>query len=78
MISALMIGYGSLDVDMAFRVALHFGVHLIVWPCRVPWWGEGEVMEKCVEFGRDCCQHAWKKDKEWFRGGVLEKLFFPS
>lgn len=78
MISAFMTGYGSLNEDMAFRVALHFGVHLIVWPCRVQGWGEGAIMEKCVEFGRDCCEHAWKKDKEWFRGGALGALFFPS
>jgi hypothetical protein len=76
MISAFMAGYGKLDDDMALRVALHFGVHLIVCPCRVPGWGEAEIMEKCVEFGRDCCTHAWAGDKEWFRGGVLDKVFF--
>lgn len=77
-ISAFMTGYGELDDDMAFRVALHFGVHLVVWPPRVPGWGKGEIMERCVEFGRDCCINAWNEDKEWFRGGALDSIFFPA
>jgi hypothetical protein len=72
-----MLGYGPVDDDMAFHIALHFGVHLIVWPCRVPGWGKGELMEKCVELGKDYCKHAWKKDRKWFKGSVLDALFFP-
>jgi hypothetical protein len=78
LISAFMDGYGKLDDEMAFRVALHFGVHLIVWPCRVPGWGEGEIIEKCVAFGRDCCTHAWKRERQWFKGSVLDKVFYPG
>jgi hypothetical protein len=35
LISAVMTGYGSLDDDLAFRVALHFGVHLVVVSLRL-------------------------------------------
>jgi hypothetical protein len=77
-ISAFMAGYGPIDEDLAFRIALHFGTHLLVWPCRVGGWGEGEIMEKCIEMGRDYCEHAYKKDIEFFRRGVLAKLFFPA
>lgn len=78
LIPAFMAGYGPVDEELAFRIALHFGTHLIVWPCRVPGWGEGEIMEKCVEKGRDYVQHAYTKDVEFFRGGVLDKIFFPA
>jgi thiamine kinase-like enzyme len=78
LISAFMAGYGPIDEDLAFRIALHFGTHLIVWPCRVPGWGEGEIMEKCIEKGRDYVQRAYTKDIEFFRDGVLDKVFFPS
>jgi len=71
-----MAGYGPVDKDLAFRVALHFGTHLIVWPCRVPGWGEGEIMKKCIEKGRDYVLHAYTKDIEFFRGSVLDRVFF--
>jgi hypothetical protein len=77
-ISVFMAGYGPVEEDLAFRVALHFGTHLLVWPCRVGGWGEGEIMEKCVKMGRDYCKHAYEKDKEFFKGGVLDKVFYPD
>jgi hypothetical protein len=72
-----MTGYGAVDEDLAFHIALHFGTHLIVWPCRIPGWGEGEIMEKCIGKGRDYVRHAYTKDVEFFRGSVLDKVFFP-
>lgn len=77
-ISAFMAGYGPLDEDVAFRVALHFGAHLLVWPWRVEGWGEGEVMDECIRMGRDYCTHAYRKDIEFFRGGVLDRVFFSG
>ncbi|KAI9743854.1 MAG: hypothetical protein M1818_002588 [Claussenomyces sp. TS43310] len=76
LIAAFMEGYGSIDRDLACRAALHFGVHLVVWSHRItPAWGEGETMESCVRFGLDCITHAWARDVEWFKGGVLGNIF---
>jgi hypothetical protein len=41
-------------------------------------WGEGEIMDKCISMGRDYCTHAYMKDIEFFRGGVLDKVFSPG
>lgn len=95
MIGAFIKAYGSLldgeeeeeEEEVAWRVALVFGVHLMVWPWRVPGWvdGEGEedrvageLMERCVRMGRDCCVSAYGRDREFFRGGVLSGLFFAG
>lgn len=73
-----MAGYGPVSEDMAFRIALHFGVHMVVWPVRIKIWGEGEILESCVKMGRDYCVHAYMRDIEFFRGGPLDMLFFPT
>ncbi|KFY98470.1 hypothetical protein V500_01655, partial [Pseudogymnoascus sp. VKM F-4518 (FW-2643)] len=62
-LSSFMRGYGSIDNEFAYRVAIQFGVHLIVWPCRVTGWGEKEEIQKVVEIGRDFIEHAWRKNK---------------
>ncbi|KFX92520.1 hypothetical protein V490_05338 [Pseudogymnoascus sp. VKM F-3557] len=77
-LSSFMRGYGSIDDEFAYRVAIQFGVHLIVWPCRVTGWGEKEEIQKVVEIGRDFIEHAWRKNKAWFKGGVLHDVFYTD
>jgi hypothetical protein len=77
-ISSFMAKYGRLDDDTAFRVAIHFGVHLIVWPCRAPGWGEGDILERCVRLGREFCENAWELNREYFRNGVLHSVFWVN
>lgn len=80
MIEAFLEAYGKMADEEAYEVALRFGVHLVVWPCRQgenDQWGTKEQLVRCVEVGRDFARNAWEKNREWFRGGVLEKLFFP-
>ncbi|KAL9107532.1 MAG: hypothetical protein Q9187_008414, partial [Circinaria calcarea] len=77
MIEAFLEAYGKMADEEAYEVALRFGVHLVVWPCRSgenDRWGTKEQLVGCVEVGRDFVRNAWEKNREWFRGGVLEKL----
>ena len=78
LIGSFLQAYGRNETEDSFRVAIHFGVHLIVWPCRVPGWGDDAQIEDCIRFGLECVRNAHQKQKEWFRGGILEKLFFPA
>ncbi|KAL3423210.1 phosphotransferase [Phlyctema vagabunda] len=75
LIAAFMQGYGRLEDDLAFKVAIHVGVHLIRWGSSVPGWGTQEQVERVVEIGRDFFVQGWKKDKGSFNGTVLDCLF---
>ncbi|KAJ5112369.1 hypothetical protein N7532_000414 [Penicillium argentinense] len=68
-------GYGSMSDEMAFRTAVHVGVHLVCWGSRVPGWGSKEQVEDVVKVGSDFIVHGWKKDREWFEGQTLSFLF---
>ncbi|KAJ5385633.1 hypothetical protein N7517_003544 [Penicillium concentricum] len=75
MIQGFLRGYGSLNDEMAFRTAIHVGVHLICWGSRVPGWGTQTQIEEVVKVGRDLIVHSWRKDKVWFAEGILGCLF---
>jgi thiamine kinase-like enzyme len=75
LIEAFMKGYGKLEDQMAFRTAIHVGVHLICWGSRVQGWGSKEQVEKVVEVGRDFVVKGWEKDRGYFEGTALECLF---
>jgi hypothetical protein len=49
LIEAFMKGYGRINEEMAFRVAIHVGVHLICWGSSVQGWGT-EGMFNIVPF----------------------------
>lgn len=67
--------YHPLSDEVAFRVAIHVGVHLICWGSRVPGWGTQEQIHEVVSTGRDIVVKGWERDREWFEGGVLRCLF---
>ncbi|KAL3260599.1 hypothetical protein ABHI18_004441 [Aspergillus niger] len=75
MITQFIIGYGQLKDELAFRVALEFGVNLVLWPCREPSIRDEPLTERCVHLGKDMIVHAEEKDKLWFRDGVLDSIF---
>ncbi|KAL5685070.1 hypothetical protein EMGR_004656 [Emarellia grisea] len=75
MISSFMAGYGSLRDELAFRVALEFGMHLSLWPCREPANNGDQLVKRCVCLGKDMIVHAEEKDKLWFRSGILDSIF---
>lgn len=74
MISSFMQGYGPVTDEQAFRIALDFGTHLVLWPCRQPGSDE-QLIETCVGMGKEIIVHAEGRHKLWFRGGVLDGIF---
>lgn len=67
--------YGPLSDDMAFRTAIHAGVHLICWCNRGRPKDSQEQMEGIVRIGMNFVLKGWKKDKKWFEDTVLASLF---
>ncbi|CAM1508891.1 Fc.00g026300.m01.CDS01 [Cosmosporella sp. VM-42] len=72
-------GYGGLSEEMAFRTAIHVGVHLLGWYTRrvptSPLKGTPEQIADAVKLGRDFVLKGWEKDRTWFEGSVLASLF---
>lgn len=74
-IEGLLEGYGSLGDEIAFRTAIHVGVHLICFGCTVPGWGSQQQIEEVVKVGRNLVVQAWNKDRAWFERDSLSCLF---
>ncbi|TVY40253.1 4-hydroxytryptamine kinase [Lachnellula occidentalis] len=74
-IEAFVKGYGRLDDEIAFRTAIHAGVHLICWGSRVQGWGTREQIEEVVEVGRGFVVKGWEKERGYFEGSALGCLF---
>lgn len=72
-------GYGKLSDEMAFRVAMHIGVHLINWhsrrPQQGPWVASPESIMSGLSLGRDFILKAWANDRKFFEGTSLASLF---
>jgi hypothetical protein len=75
LIESIMEGYGSIDEEMAFKAAVHVGLHLIVWGSRIQGWGTKEQVEGLVRIGRGFVVNGWKGNKSFFEGTVLGCLF---
>jgi hypothetical protein len=78
-IRAFLRGYGPISDEVAFRTAVTTGIHLITWYRRRPADGElkapRDVIVEAMQLGMDSIKNGWKKDREWFRGGIFECLF---
>lgn len=70
-----MRGYGETDEELAFKTAVHVGVHLICWGSRVQGWGSEEQIQRIVEVGKDFVVEGWEKNKAFFTEGPLKCLF---
>lgn len=64
-----------LNVDMAFRTAIHVGVHLVAWGSSVQGWGTVEQVEDVVSVGKDFVVKGWERDQAWFKKTQLGCLF---
>lgn len=64
LMESFMLGYGKIDDELAFDIAIHMGVHLIVWGSRVEGWGTKEQIERVVEVGRNWVVAGWARDKK--------------
>ncbi|KAJ5818809.1 hypothetical protein N7474_004400 [Penicillium riverlandense] len=74
-IQGFLEGYGPLSYKMAFRTAIHVGVHLVCWGSRVPGWGSQQQIEEVVKVGRDLIVQGWMENKAWFERDSLGCLF---
>ncbi|KAH8688787.1 kinase-like domain-containing protein [Talaromyces proteolyticus] len=72
-------GYGPLDHAMAFRAAIHAGVHLICWYIRrnptAPFLEDPKLIHGAIRTGTDFIVKAWEKDRVWFENSPLACLF---
>lgn len=72
-------GYGRMSDEMAFRTAIHAGVHLICWHIRRnpnhPLPAPLNKVIAALSLGRDFILKGWEKDRNWFEGSVLAPLF---
>ncbi|KAI0153322.1 kinase-like domain-containing protein [Xylariaceae sp. FL1272] len=72
-------GYGPLDADLAYRVAVHAGVQLICWYYRrdrnAPLPHPLPKVLAALRFGRDLIVKGWTQDRTWLRGSVLAPMF---
>ncbi|QYS97796.1 Phosphotransferase enzyme family protein [Trichoderma simmonsii] len=72
-------GYGELSEQMAFRVAIYVGVHLIGWYNRRPQKGPkvvpSHVILEGLTIGRDFIIKGWEKDRKYFENSALASLF---
>lgn len=72
-------GYGQISDEMAFRIAIHAGIHLICWHIRrnpnVPFSDPMEKVLSALALGRDFVLKGWEKDRMWFEKSVLAPLF---
>ncbi|KAI5860079.1 kinase-like domain-containing protein [Durotheca rogersii] len=79
-VDAFLAGYGAVADDVAFRAAIHAGVHLITWLARGPplamrpAWAR-ERAAGAVKLGLDMVLRGWARDREWFAGSGLAGLF---
>lgn len=75
----VMEGYGELSDEMAFRVAIHAGVHLVGWYNRRPRTGPlmapPKVIVAGLTIGRDLILKGWARDRKFFENSVLASLF---
>lgn len=71
-------GYGAMDENLAYRIVVHAGVHMINWCARHPGADlKGKaagLMQKAVAI----IVRAWRKDSTSFDGDVLGCLFSRS
>jgi hypothetical protein len=78
-VEGFIAGYGGMSDDMAFRVAIHVGVHLICWYIRrdpnEPFNEPAKVIEGAVRIGTDFVVKGWEKDRTWFEVSELACLF---
>lgn len=75
LIEGFVAGYGFVNDEFAYRIALHVGTHLVGFGSGVPGWGTVEQQENVARTGRDIILKAWQKDRAWFEGHDLAHLF---
>lgn len=65
----------SLTKDIAFRAAIHVGVHLVAFGSMIQGWGTEKQVEDVVRVGGDFVVKGWERDQGWFENSPLGCLF---
>ncbi|KAL4942030.1 hypothetical protein BDV06DRAFT_193141 [Aspergillus oleicola] len=68
----------GIDEEMAFRILIHVGVHLVFWGSTVPGWGDEEQVKGVVEVGRDLIVKAWGSERSAFEGDEVWGVLFSK
>ncbi|KAI1260721.1 kinase-like domain-containing protein [Xylariaceae sp. FL1019] len=72
-------GYGPLNSDLAYRVAIHAGVQLICWYYRrdrnAPLPHPLPKVLAALTVGRDLVVKGWTKDRTWLRNSIMAPMF---
>ncbi|KAI1329670.1 kinase-like domain-containing protein [Xylariaceae sp. FL0255] len=72
-------GYGKLSEELAYRVAIHAGVHLICWYYRrdrnAPLPYPLPKVLAALTLGRDLILKGWAKDRSWLKMSILASMF---
>lgn len=78
-IQAFTDGYGQISDNLAFRTAIHVGVHLIYWCNRqaptTPLTAPPKRIANAVKLGTDWIVKGWERDRKWFGDSALAPLF---
>ncbi|TAQ85260.1 hypothetical protein B7494_g6422 [Chlorociboria aeruginascens] len=79
LIQGFVVGYGALSDEMAFRIAIHAGVHLICWYIRrdptAPFTEPPKQIQDAIRIGTNFIVKGWERDRTWFEGSDLACLF---
>ncbi len=78
-IQGFVAGYDTLNDDMAFRIAIHAGVHLIFWSVRrdtpAPFTEPSEQIQDAIRIGTEFVVKGWERNRKWFESSELACLF---
>jgi len=71
--------YSPLTDEMAFRIAIHAGVHLICWYIRrdptAAFTEPPKQIQEAISIRTDFIVKGWEKDRTWFESSDLACLF---
>ncbi|KAJ4991645.1 hypothetical protein SVAN01_02760 [Stagonosporopsis vannaccii] len=74
-ITAFVKGYGNLSDEMAYRIIIHAGAHIINWCARHPGAEMRGRADELIQRAVAIVVKAWEEDQPWFDGHVLGCLF---
>ncbi|CAI6335832.1 unnamed protein product [Periconia digitata] len=67
LIKAFTTTYANVGEDIAFRIAMHAGVHMINWWSRGPKQDDNQEGKALLHEALKIVARAWKKDREWMK-----------
>lgn len=79
MMQGFVDGYGGMGDDLAFRVTIHAGAHLVCWFIRrapgSPFPFPDETVADAMRVGSEFMRKGWERDRAWLESSALGCLF---